>query len=90
LGTAMAFFGLTNLFMNYGLAINSKIFSLMIFIFTVLEILLIVSYHDSPVTIALDLFVVGLGTFISSWAYMELKFRKDANKFAWLNQIKGQ
>jgi O-antigen/teichoic acid export membrane protein len=90
LGMAMAFFGLTNLFMNYGLAVNSKIFSLMIFIFTVLEIILIVSYHDSPVTIALDLFVIGLGTFISSWAYMELKFRKDANKFAWLNQIKGQ
>lgn len=90
LGMAMAFFGLTNLFMNYGLAINSKIFSLTIFIFTVLEILLIVSYHDSPVVIALDLFVVGLGTFISSWAYMELKFRKDANKFAWLNRIKGQ
>jgi O-antigen/teichoic acid export membrane protein len=90
LGVAMAFFGLTNLFMNYGLAINSKIFSLTIFIFTVLEVVLIVTYHDSPVTIALDLFVVGLGTFISSWGYMELKFRNDANKFAWLNQIKGQ
>jgi O-antigen/teichoic acid export membrane protein len=87
LGMAMAFFGLTNLFMNYGLATNSKIFSLTIFIFTVLEVVLIVTYHDSPVTIALDLFVVGLGTFISSWSYMELKFRKDAGKFAWLNQI---
>ncbi len=90
MGLAMAFFGLTNLFMNYGLATNSKMFSLTIFIFTVLEVVLIVTYHDSPVTIALDLFVVGLGTFLSSWTYMELKFRNDINKFAWLNQMKGQ
>lgn len=90
LGIAMAFFGLTNLFMNYGLAINSKIFSFAIFIFTMLELFLIVSYHDSPVAIALDLLVVGLGTFISSWAYMELTFKKDANRFAWLGQLNGQ
>ena len=90
LGVAMAFFGLTNLFMNYGLAINSKMFSFTIFIFTILELLLIVTYHDSPVAIALDLLVVSLGTFISSWAYMELKFRKDVRSYAWLDGLKGQ
>jgi hypothetical protein len=55
-----------------------------------LELFLIVSYHDSPVAIALDLLVVYLGTFISSWAYMELTFKKDANRFAWLGQLNGQ
>lgn len=87
LGVAMALFGLTNLFMNYGLAVNSKMFSFTIFLFTMLELLLIVTYHDNLVTIALDVLAVGLGTFLSSWAYMELKFRNDINRFAWLDRI---
>lgn len=85
LGVAMAFFGLTNLFMNYGLAINNRIYTLIISIFTVLEVFMIVSYHDDPVTIAMEVLFTGFGIFMTSFLYMELKFRKQRKESAKMN-----
>jgi O-antigen/teichoic acid export membrane protein len=72
LGLAMALLGVANLFMNYGLAIDSRVYLAIMVFFTVLQVGLIVFFHDSLVTIALDMLVAFGGTTLVSWAYMEL------------------
>jgi O-antigen/teichoic acid export membrane protein len=72
LGLAMALLGVANLFMNYGLATESKIYLAIMVFFTALQVTLIVLFHDSLVTIALDMLVAFGGTTLVSWAYMEM------------------
>ena len=69
LGLAMALLGVANLFMNYGLAIDSKMYLAIMVFFTALQVALI---HDSLVTIALDMLVAFAGTTLVSWVYMEI------------------
>jgi O-antigen/teichoic acid export membrane protein len=73
MGLAMALFGTANLFMNYGLATNRNVYLGIMVFFTVLQVSLIVLFHDSIVTIALDLLVTSAGTTLASWGYMELR-----------------
>ena len=73
LGLAMALLGVANLFMNYGLATDSRIYLAIMVFFTALQVTLIVLFHDSLVTIALDMLVALGGTTLVSWAYMELQ-----------------
>jgi O-antigen/teichoic acid export membrane protein len=77
LGLAMVFFSLCGLFLNYGLAIASKAYVVMFSIFTVLQVALIVMFHDSAVQIALDLLATSTGLVIVSWAYMEMRARAE-------------
>ncbi|HEY3419544.1 MAG TPA: hypothetical protein VGK23_03245 [Methanomassiliicoccales archaeon] len=72
LGLAMALLGIANLFMNYGLAIDSRVYLAIMVFFTALQVALIVMFHDSLVTIALDMLVAFGGTTVASWAYMEI------------------
>ncbi|MGD0817158.1 MAG: hypothetical protein ABR986_02015 [Methanomassiliicoccales archaeon] len=71
MGVAMALFGTANLFMNYGLATNRRTYLGIMVFFTILQVSLIMLFHDSVVTIALDLLVTSAGTTLVSWAYME-------------------
>ena len=77
LGLAMALLGTTNLFMNYGLATDSKVYLAIMVFFTVFQIASIMLFHDSVVTIALDMLATFAGTTLVSWAYMEFGARKD-------------
>ena len=77
LGLAMALLGVANLFMNYGLAIDSRVYLAIMVFFTGLQIALIVLFHDSLVTIALDMLVAFAGTTLVSWAYMEMGPREQ-------------
>jgi O-antigen/teichoic acid export membrane protein len=72
LGLAMALLGVANLFMNYGLATDSRVYLAIMVFFTAMQVALIVLFHDSLVTIALDMLVAFGGTTVTSWAYMEL------------------
>ena len=73
LGLAMALLGTANLFMNYGLATDSKVYLAIMVFFTALQVSLIVLFHDSLVTIALDMLIAFAGTTGVSWAYMEAR-----------------
>ncbi len=75
LGMSMALLGIANLFMNYGLAIDSKVYLAIMVFFTALQVALIVLFHDSLVTIALDMLVAFGGTTLVSWTYMEIESR---------------
>ena len=77
LGLAMALLGTTNLFMNYGLATDSKVYLAIMVFFTVFQIASIMLFHDSVVTIALDMLATFAGTTLVSWAYMEFGARKN-------------
>lgn len=72
LGLAMALLGVASLFMNYGLATDSRVYLAIMVFFTGMQVALIVLFHDSLVTIALDMLVAFGGTTLVSWAYMEL------------------
>ncbi len=78
LGLAMALLGVANLFMNYGLAIDSKVYLAIMVFFTGLQVGLIVLFHDSLVTIALDMLIAFAGTTLASWAYMEIGPREPS------------
>jgi hypothetical protein len=58
--------------MNYGLATDSRIYLAIMVFFTVLQVALIVLFHDSLVTIALDMLAAFAGTTLVSWVYMEI------------------
>ena len=79
LGLAMALLGVANLFMNYGLATDSRVYLVIMVFFTALQVALIVLFHDSLVTIALDMLVAFGGTTLVSWAYMEMRPGKDVH-----------
>ena len=72
LGLAMALLGTANLFMNYGLATDSRIYLAIMVFFTALQVALIAVFHDSIATIALDILIATAGTTLVSWAYMEM------------------
>jgi O-antigen/teichoic acid export membrane protein len=77
LGLAMVFFSLCGLFLNYGLAIASKSYVVIFSIFTILQVALIMTFHDSAVQIALDLLATSTGLVIVSWTYMEMRARAE-------------
>ncbi len=77
LGLAMVFFSLCGLFLNYGLAIASKYYVTVFSIFTVLQVALIMLFHDSAVQIALDLLATSIGLVIASWTFMEMRARAE-------------
>ncbi len=79
LGLAMALLGVANLFMNYGLAVESRAYLAIMVFFTALQVALIVLFHDSLVTIALDMLLAFGGTTLVSWTYMELSSDKTAH-----------
>jgi O-antigen/teichoic acid export membrane protein len=79
LGLAMSLLGVANLFMNYGLATDSRIYLAIMVFFTALQVTLIVMFHDSLVTIALDMLVAFGGTTAVSWAYMEARPGKNVH-----------
>lgn len=72
LGLAMALLGIANLFMNYGLAIDSRAYLAIMVLFTGVQVALIMLFHDSLTTIALDMLVAFAGTTVVSWAFMEI------------------
>lgn len=80
LGIAMILFGLSSLFMNYGLAIESPVYVAIFSIFTILQIILIMMFHSSIVDIALDLLVTSIGIFSFSWIYLEIKSKEMKKK----------
>ena len=75
LGVAMAFFGLSGLFMNLGLATENRVQIGIFVAFAALQIALIMLFHDRPTTIAIDLLATSVGLFVTSWAHMELRHR---------------
>ena len=77
LGISMMFFGLTSLFMNYGLATNRHQYIIVILSFTLVEVALLMLFHSSPVAIAYDMLIVSLSMCLISYAYMEFKFRTE-------------
>lgn len=79
LGLSMMFFGLASLFMNYGLATDRHQYITFVLLFTVVEVLLLVLFHSSPVEIAYDMLVSSLLMCVISWIYMELKWRSHPN-----------
>ena len=79
LGLSMMFFGLASLFMNYGLATDRHQYITFVLLFTVVEVLLLVLFHSSPVEIAYDMLVSSLLMCVISWIYMELKWRSHRN-----------
>ena len=76
-GFAMVFFGVAGLFLNYGLAIASRVYIAIFSVFTALQIALIVLFHSSPTEIALDLLVTSAGLVLVSWACMETRARME-------------
>ncbi|MDD1767238.1 MAG: oligosaccharide flippase family protein [Methanomassiliicoccales archaeon] len=77
LGLAMVFFSLCGLFLNYGLAIASRFYVTIFSIFTVLQVALIMMFHDSAVEIALDLLATSICLLIVSWTYMEMRAKAE-------------
>ncbi len=77
LGLAMVFFSLSGLFLNYGLAIASRAYILIFSAFTLLQVALIMMFHDSAVQIAFDLLITGAGLATVSWVYMEIRARAE-------------
>jgi O-antigen/teichoic acid export membrane protein len=71
LGFAMTFFALSGLILNYGLAVGSKVFIAVYSSFLVVEVTLIVLFHDSATTIALNMLVTSLCLAIVSFIFME-------------------
>jgi O-antigen/teichoic acid export membrane protein len=71
LGFAMTFFALSGLIVNYGLAVGSKRFIAVYSMFVVLEVSLIVLFHDSATQIALNMLVTSLLLAFTSWLFME-------------------
>jgi hypothetical protein len=65
------------LFLNYGLATASKAYVVIFSIFTVLQVAIIMMFHDSAVQIALDLLATSMGLVIVSWTYMEMRARAE-------------
>jgi O-antigen/teichoic acid export membrane protein len=76
LGIAMTLFGLSSLFMNYGLAIENPVYVAIFSFFTALQIILIIMFHSSMIAIALDLLVTSIGIFSFSWIYLEIKSKE--------------
>jgi O-antigen/teichoic acid export membrane protein len=76
---SMIFFGLAGLFMNYGLATDRPAYIFFMMAFTVVEVLLLMVFHDSPVTIAYDMLVTCLFMCVVSWGYMEFRCRSRPN-----------
>ncbi|MEM2979690.1 MAG: hypothetical protein QW083_04595, partial [Methanomassiliicoccales archaeon] len=84
LGIAMTLFGLSSLFMNYSLAIESRAYIAIFCFFTALEIILIMTFHTTMISIAYDLFIASAGILSLSWLYFEIKtreMRRNKNKF---------
>ena len=79
IGLSMMFFGLASLFMNYGLATDRHQYITFVLLFTVVEVLLLVLFHTSPVVIAYDMLVTSLLMCVVSWVYMELQWRSVPN-----------
>lgn len=77
LGISMVFFGLTSLFMNYGLATNRHQYIAVILTFTLFEVVLVMLFHSSPVEIAYDMLIVSLSMCLISYVYMEFKFHTE-------------
>jgi O-antigen/teichoic acid export membrane protein len=78
LGISMMFFGLTSLFMNYGLATNRHQYIAVILTFTLVEVALVMLFHSSPVEIAYDMLIVSLSMCLISYIYMEFKFHTES------------
>jgi O-antigen/teichoic acid export membrane protein len=77
LGISMLFFGLASLFMNYGLATNRHQYIAVILSFTLVEVVLLMLFHSSPVEIAYDMLIVSLSMCLISYVYMEFKFHTE-------------
>jgi O-antigen/teichoic acid export membrane protein len=78
-GISMMFFGLGVLFMNYGLATDRHQYIFFMLLFTVVEVVLLILFHSTPVEISYDMLVTGVLMCFVSWAYMELKWRSVPN-----------
>lgn len=79
LGFAMTFFALSGLIVNYGLAVGSKLFIATYSLFLILEVTLIVLFHDSAAQIALDMLVTSASLAAFSWGFMEWMGRRTRN-----------
>ena len=73
LGFAMVFFAIANLFMIYGLATDYRMLIWMLAIATILEILLIMMFHQSLEMVAVDLLVSGIATTALSAFYLRTR-----------------
>jgi O-antigen/teichoic acid export membrane protein len=76
LGVSMALFSIANLFMIYGLATDGHAYTWILSLFTLLQVGLIILFHETPEQLATVILITGLLVTLISGIHLELRERE--------------